>query len=106
MRRQTMIFGTEPSPLWHIGVSDRGQLWFRLKDEVERCLSRPAKTRESRLGDHFAKPFLACLSAQGKTDFLADRRRGADHRREAIEHPADGIEILEELVVGKRFDEQ
>ena len=76
----------------------------RLEDEVERGLGGAAEAGEPAFGHHRAQAPLACLSAQRQPDLLVERRRRADHRRRAIEHAPDRVEVLLDAIARVGLD--
>jgi len=61
------------------------------EDHAERGLGGAAEAGEAAREHDFAQALLAGLGAEREADGLALRCRGADHRRERVVHPSDGI---------------
>src|ERR1700682_6387574 len=80
-------------------------LWPGLKDHVKWRLGRAAKTLQATGGDYIPQPFFSRLCAQRETYFLGQRSWRADQRRGPVEGPPDRIQILFNLVSGKRLDD-
>src|SRR5271163_312770 len=81
------------------------QLWPRLKNQIERRFGRTANACEAPLFEHLCQPRLARLRSQREANLLGERRRGADHRRRAVEDAPHRIEVLLDAIARKRLDD-
>src|SRR5512135_2343023 len=77
-----------------------------LEDHVRGRLGRPADTSEATRHHHLTQTGLAGLGAQGQTDFLRQRRRGAYHHEEAVINSPQRMEIVFQPVAGQGLDDQ
>ena len=72
-------------------------------DDVERCLGCPPKARESCPGYNFSDSRFPCLRAQAKPNLLRSGTGRTEQGGERVINPSDGIQVVFQLVVGKRF---
>ena len=73
---------------------------------VERRLGDPAEPGEAGVGDDLADGGLAGLGAEGVAAGLRHRVGHAEERREAVEHPAHGVQVRLDGVAGGGLDDQ
>ena len=81
-------------------------LWPGLQDDVERRTGGHPHAREARLAQHLAHPPRAGLGAEPEGDLLRERRRRADHGRQAVVHPPDRVEVVRQPVTRRGLDQQ
>src|SRR6201999_641609 len=74
--------------------------------EVERSLRSAPEAGESALGDDFAQPGFAGLRAERSADFLRKGCRRANQGGGGVEDAADRCQIVGDVVVGVRLDDQ
>src|SRR5262249_9943764 len=92
---------------WPMGNPGNRRLRLRprFKDQIEGRLRCPAEACEPAAGDHFAQALLSRLRAKRQTYFLGQRGWRAQQRGGSVECASDGMQIVFELVAGKRLDD-
>ena len=77
----------------------------RLKHQIERRFACSPEARESAGHDDFAEAAFTGLRSQPETDFLGQRRRGANHGGSRVHDAANGVVVLLRRVAREGFDD-
>ena len=80
-------------------------LWPSLVDDVEGRFRGAAEAIESGRGHNVPNTRLTGLRAQTQSDFLRPRAGRAQQRGKRVVDPANGIQIVLQLIIGKRLDD-
>lgn len=73
---------------------DRAPLWPGFQDHVEWRFRGATNSRKTTLGKDLPQAPLTGLCSKGKTNFLTERTRSADHRRKTVVHSSNRVQIL------------
>src|SRR5579863_9403970 len=75
------------------------------EDDVKGCFGGAANVLESGRLQNPGEPAFSRLRAQSEADFLRQRSGRAEHGRSAIEHAADRIQVVLQLVMREGLDD-